>query len=330
MQDTPTVRPIALGSQAARLREALSGPEFGLIIATFVACTVFTLLSDQFLSGNTLQSVLRAVATIGIVAVGQAFLLIAGEFDLSVGAVAGLGAIVAGQLMHHLPWPIAVGVGLACGGAFGLLNGLVVTMVGVPALVVTLGTLFVAQGLGQVVSGGFPISDLPSGFLAAGRAEAWGLGTAVFVFLAVVVLAELVLHHTHIGLRVYATGGNRFAAQRNLVRPRQTKIMCFAVLGTLSALAGILSIARVGTADPTVGLGWELQAIAGAVVGGVSLFGGRGHAYGALVGVVFLQVISTGFVVVGFDTSLRGLAVGVFLITAIALDRQRVRKRTDP
>jgi len=287
------------------------------------AVVVFSLLSPNFFALSTGQLILRAVASIGIIAVAEAILLMTHEFDLSVGAVAGLGALTAGTLMKEMPWVPAVLIGILIGAVFGLINGLLVTKLRIPALIATLGMMFVAQGLTQVVTGGFPVSGLPDDFRAFGRFELFGLPTGVWAFFLVVIAADVVLRRTVFGRRVYATGGNVNAARLTGLQPDRVKIIAFVIAGVFAVVAGVLAVGRVGTGDPTTGAGWELQSIAGAVVGGVSLFGGAGRAVGALLGVLFLQVITSGLIVIGLDTSLKGVAVGVFLVAAIAFDRWR-------
>jgi len=302
--------------------------EFGLVGATFVAIIGFGLAEPSFLTAENAQSILRAVAAVGLIAVGQGFLLITHEFDLSVGAVAGFGAVLAGQLMisDGVPWPLAGAIGVLAGATAGLVNGLLVAKAKIPALVVTLGMLYVARGLSSVTTGGYQLSGLPAEFRSVGVANILGLPWGTWIFLAAVVGGEVVLRFTTFGRRLYATGGNPRAAEYTGLRPERVKIIAFVLVGSLSAMAGILTVARIGMADPTVGGGWELQSIGGAVVGGISLFGGVGTVLGAFLGVVFLQVITTGLIIGGFDTSLKDVAVGVLLITAIAVDRWRQRR----
>lgn len=304
-----------------RLRQFLNAPEVGLLLAIIFAVALFSLVSPNFFDLSTAQLILRAVAAIGIIAVAEAILLMTREFDLSVGAVAGLGALTAGTLMKDMPWVQAVLVGVLVGAVFGLINGLLVTKLRIPCLIATLGMMFVAQGLTQVVTRGFPVSGLPDDFRAFGRSELLGLPTGVWVFFLVVVVADVVLRRTVFGRAIYATGGNVNAARLTGLQPDRVKIIAFVNAGILSVVAGVLAVGRVGTGDPSTGAGWELAAIAGAIVGGVSLFGGAGRAVGALLGMLFLQVIATGMTVIGLDTSLKGVAVGFFLVAAIAADR---------
>lgn len=316
-------------SGTAAIRRAIGGAEFGLVLAIVATSALLTVIEPNFLSVGTAQSVLRASAYVGIIAVAQCLLLITREFDLSVGAVAGLGAVVASKLMEGdtgVAWPLAVAAGIAAGAVAGLANGLLITQLRIPALVVTLGMLYIAQGLSLVVTGGFPISDLPSDFLSIGQANPLGLPWAAWIFFGAVVVGSAVLRTTTFGRRIYATGGNARAANYGGLRPARTKIVLFVTVSSLAALAGILLIARVRVADPTIGQGWELQSIGGAVVGGVSLFGGVGTVVGAFLGIVFLQLVTTGLVIAGFDTSLQSVAVGVLLIGAIAVDRWRQRR----
>jgi len=305
-------------------------PEIGLAVAILAVSAIFALVSPTFLTISTAQSVIRSASPVGLIAVGQALLILTREFDLSVGATAGLGAAVAVTAMAPdglgLVWPLAACLGMLTGVGVGLVNGLLVTRLRVPALVVTLGMLYIASGLTMVVTGGFALSGMPGDFRQLGAATPLGLPWISWLLMVAVVGGTATLRATPLGRGIYATGGSYSGAHVAGLRPDRTKIAMFAVAGGLSAIAGILLVSRVGIADVTVGSDWALNSIAGCVVGGVSLLGGTGSVIGALLGTLFLQTVSTGLVMTGFDTSLQTVAVGGLLIVAIAIDQWRQRQ----
>lgn len=307
---------------------ALRTPELGLAGITVGAIVILGWMNPAFLTGSAARSILVAAAAIGIIAVGQAYLLVAGEFDLSVGSVAALSAIVAAQLMtSSLPLVLALAAGVGVGAGVGLVNGVLTVKVGLPAFIVTLGMLFVARGAALVIPrGGQPIYPLPDAVTEIGKGSLLGLPLVVWVLLALVVLADLVLRFSAYGRRLYATGGNVNTAALAGINTDRVKMSAFVVVGTLSSVAGLLVMSRLGRGQPTIGVGWELQVIAAVVVGGLSLFGGIGTIFGAFLGVLFLQIVTTGLVFMGVDASLQPVAIGVVMIVAVSLDHWRLRR----
>lgn len=309
------------------LHAALRVPEVGILLALVVAVMVFALVNPSFVAWANIESNVRTIAFIGIVGVGQAMLIVAGEFDLSVGSVAALGAVVAAILMsdHGLPIPLAVLAAIVLGSLIGLVNGVLTVKVGLPALIVTLGMLFAARGLSYVISGGTQVYPLPEGVRTLSD-RVLGLPMAIWVFVAIALVADLAMRRSGFGRRLYAVGGNREAAQLAGIRADRVKLAAFMLTGALATLAGVLVMAQLGSGDPQIGMNWELAVIAAVVVGGVSLRGGVGSIAGALLGVLFLQVVSSGLVVSGVEATLQPVAVGTVMIAALGLDQVRHRR----
>ncbi len=254
----------------------LAGGEAGVVLALVLLIAVFDILNQGFLSEMNIRAMLIAVSYIGIIGVGQTILLVAGEFDLSVGSVSGLCAVVSGWLMTsgHVPVPLALLGGVATGAALGFVNGTVVVRFGIPAFIATLGMLFVAAGLTQVVTNGYPIYPIPDSVGNFGAASfVWGIGWSFFILLVLLVGGDLMLRRTTIGRNLYATGGNKEVARLVGINTNRYKLICFVNTGVLSAVAGMLVMASLASATTSIGVGWELNCIAGVVVGGVSLFG---------------------------------------------------------
>ena len=314
--------PVAGPSRAATLFRT---PELGLLLMLLLAGTVFTLINPAFATVANVESLFRTIVFTGIVLIGQAILLIVGEFDLSVGSVAGMGAIVAGVLIAEVGLPIPLGMllGVVAGATVGLVNGVVTTKVGIPAFVTTLSMLFVARGIAYVLSGGDPVYPLPTEVGDLAKTVILGIPSSIWIFLILVVVFDLIMRRSTWGRIAYSTGGNARTSRLAGIDTARVKIAAFVLTGALSAFAGVMLMSRLGRADPSIGLGWELNVIAAAVVGGVRLGGGAGTIAGAFLGLLFLQVIQTGLVIAGVDATLQPVVSGLVLITAVGLDMMR-------
>ena len=324
--DGPAAAALPMG--ANRLGAILGVPEVSLLVMILAASVVFTLINPAFGTVANFESLLRTIVYTGIVLIGQAILMIVGEFDLSVGSVAGMGAIVSGVFIAEVgvPIPLAMILGVVAGGTIGLVNGVVTTKVGIPAFVTTLSMLFVARGISYVVSGGDPVYPLPSDVTILAKTDILGLPSAIWIFLLLVLVFDLAMRRSTAGRIAYATGGNARTSRLAGIDTDRVKIAAFILTGALSAFAGVMLMSRLGRADPSIGLGWELNVIAAAVVGGVRIGGGAGTIAGAFLGLLFLQVIQTGLVIVGVDATLQPVVSGLVLITAVGLDMLRRRR----
>lgn len=318
-----TLRPKTVPAQRSRLLSGLTRfPEVSLIVMLLVAGTVFTFISPAFASLGNAESLLRTIAFVGIIVIGQAILLIVGELDLSVGSVAGMAAIVAGLLMSSvgLPIPLAMLIAVMCGACCGLINGVLTTKAGIPAFVVTLSMLFVAKGIGYVLSGGDPVYPLPDGVTLLAKTDILGLPSSVWILLILVFLFDQFMRRASWGRIAYATGGNARTSRLAGIDTDRVKIAAFVLTGALAAFAGVLLTSRLGRADASIGLGWELIVLAAAVVGGIRLNGGAGTIAGAFLGLLFLQVIQTGLIFAGVDALLQPVVSGAVLVLAVAYD----------
>ncbi|TPI64983.1 ABC transporter permease [Mesorhizobium sp. B3-1-3] len=302
--------------------------EVGVLAAMALLIVFFWLLEPAFLSERNIRAILNVVSFVGIIAIGQTILLVAGEFDLSVGSVAGLSAVVAAKLMTAAALPVTVAIlgGVGVGALIGLVNGLIVVRLGIPAFIQTLGMLFIGQGLIQVVTGGYPVYPLPEAISAIGGADlAFGLGWSFAFFIVAAIAADFVLRRTVLGRNIYATGGNQEVARLVGIDTSAYKIGAFIVVGALAAIAGMFVMADLGSGGTSIGSGWELTVIAGVVVGGVSLFGGAGTVAGGVVGILMLKVVQSGLVVIGVNSNWQQIAVGVIMVMAVGLDIVRRR-----
>lgn len=311
-----------------RLIRVLALGEVGVIAALVIAAGFFWLLQPAFLSARNVRAILSVVSFVGIIAIGQTVLLVGGEFDLSVGSVAGLSAVVSARLMATLGWPVPVAIasGIALGGLVGLVNGLSVVRLHIPAFIQTLGMLFIGQGLIQVVTNGYPVYPLPASVGDLGETQlAFGLGWSFAFFVVAAIIGDFVLRRTVLGRNMYATGGSREVARLVGINTDAYKIGAFMLVGMLAAIAGQFVMADLASGTTSIGSGWELTVIAGVVVGGVSLFGGSGTMAGGLIGMLLLQVVQSGLVVVGVSANWQQIAVGVIMVVAVGLDILRRR-----
>ncbi len=304
-------------------------PEVGILIPLIALTIAFSLISDSFLSFNSVAAMARAMAFVGIIAVGQTWLMISGELDLSVGSVAGLCAVVAGWLMKEAGCSIEVGLagGLMTGALAGLVNGLVAVRIGVPGFIATLGMLYIARGLNYLLCKGYPIYPIPDALNSIGKAEPWGTSWAFVCFVGVVIVGDFSLRKTVFGRQVLATGGNREVAKIAGINTDLVKMSCYVLTGMLAAMAGMLLMAQLNVGQPEIGMGWELDVIASVVIGGVSLFGGIGTVMGTFFGLLIMQIVRSGLIVTGVNTHWQTVSVGVIMIVAVSLDLLRRRAK---
>lgn len=283
---------------------------------------VFTIASPDFLTLGNLRSVLVATAILIVLAVGQTFVIATGGIDLSVASTMTLGAVVLGQVADA-----GLGIGLACalavlaGGGVGLLNGLLVARGRITDFIVTLGALSAASGLALVLSDGQPVQVLDTFLLRLSTGTVGPVGYPVLVALAIAVVAHVVLFRTRFGLHVLATGGAVESARAMGVRTDRVKIAVYTASGVLAGVAAVLLVARVGAAEPASNTSFLLNSVAAVVLGGVSLFGGRGSVAGPVLGALLLTALVNGLTLLGVAQFYQPLSVGVVVVAAAFLSR---------
>jgi len=304
-------------------------PETILVVMIVVTILVFGAIRPSFLTMPSLANLAISCAFVGIIAIGQTLLLVSGEFDLSVGAVAGLASVVGAMTIVFAGQPIWVGFAVCLGvGLFaGAFNSFCVVLLGLPSFITTIAVLFIASGLALAITNGDPVFPLPTGLTDFGSATPLGLSWMFLIFVVLGVAADFVVRRTAFGRKMLATGGDRSVAEFVGIRTGWIKVSAFVACSVLAALAGFLQTAAQFTAQPTTGTGAELTAIAAAVIGGTSVFGGSGSPLGTMLGVVFLTVATTGLVSIGLGANWQTALVGIVLISAIAVDAWRRRRR---
>jgi len=323
---TATAAP-AEAVRARRLTEwVLRVRELGIVAALGLLIAVTAILEPRFIEANSLRNLALNASIFAILAVGQTLVIITRNIDLSMGSVLGLSAYLAGDLLNSNPGmalPFVFLLGMALGATCGLLNGILVTWGQVPALVVTLGTLYAFRGLAFLWTDGSQISahQLPDPFLNIGTDSIAGVPFLVLIALVVVLVVGQWLRDYRPGRELYAIGSNPEGARLAGVRSGRRVLVAFVLAGALAGLGGVLFTARFGTVDATAGVGYELTVIAAAVVGGVAIFGGTGTVYGAALGALLLGTITSSLIVLRVEAFWQQAAIGALLLGAIALDK---------
>ncbi|WP_117212048.1 ABC transporter permease [Allorhizocola rhizosphaerae] len=300
--------------------------ELGIVLALVLLVAVTAIVNPRFLSAQSVKDLLLGSAILAILAVGQAIVVITRNVDLSVGSILGLTAFATGSVFvaaPGLPIPVMVLIGVAFGAALGAVNGGLIAAARVPALVVTLGTLYVFRGLDYMWAQGRQINaaDMPTGFLRMGTATVAGVPVLTLFAVVVLVAVGYYLRNYRSGRELYAIGSDPAAARLYGIPSGRRVLAAFVASGALAGLAGVLHAARFGTLDANAGLGTELNVVAAVVVGGVAIFGGSGSVYGAALGAVLLTVIRAGLPVLGINPFWQDAAVGALILAAIGLDR---------
>ena len=279
--------------------------------------------TSTFGTTQNLRNVLQQNSIIGIIACGMTFAIILGGFDLSVGSVTALASVVGATLMIDLG---TAGIALGIVGAFaacllvGVINGWLISWLGVNPFVATLGSMTVVRGLIYVATSASPRFGVPYSFTTLGMGRLFGVPNPALIFLAVALLLGFVLHRTRFGHYVYAVGGNAAAAARMGVNVRRVRFAVYVLVSACAAVAGVILIGQTASATPQAALGYELTAIAAVIVGGASLGGGRGGMSGTIVGVFLLGVVANGLNLFGVSPFWQPVATGLILIAAVAFD----------
>jgi len=298
-------------------------------ITLFVVLLYSVLYPVSFRSFDNFSAILRNLAFEGILAVGMMLMLVGGVFDLSVGAMASMIGVITGALMKKagLPVPVSILVGLAVAALGGFLNGFVVAKVRVNALITTLGTMGIFQGIALLV-GGPGITFLPDSFTKFGQFEFVGLQAPVWLLLALALIAHYCLAHTRFFRQYYYIGSNAKAAHLSGIKVERMQMLAFTIMGVLAGVAGIAYASRIATASSTVGVGSELQAITAVILGGASLTGGKGTIWGAMIGVFFMGLMKNVLIISRVSSEWQGIILGGVLVLAVALDSVMNRKKT--
>jgi len=298
---------------------ALLRHESVLALLVIIALATLAGLSDRFFTAENLLNQGRLMAEVGLVALGMTFVIVTGGIDLSVGSILGLTAILFGVFWHNvgLPLPVAMVAALASGTLAGVGNGLIITRFKVPPLIATLATLALYRGLAEGISQARSVRGYPEWFFFFGQGEILGVPVQLWVLAIATVICAVILALTPFGRATYATGANEVAARYSGIRVDATKLWIYAGTGFLAALAGIIFVSRVTTTRSDMGTGLELDVITGVVLGGTSIFGGRGTIIGTALGLILIQALKNGLALSGVKGDGTIVVIGIVLIIAI-------------
>jgi len=304
------------------------GRDAGGLIVLLVLFGAMTLASDEFLTGDNLANLARQVAIFGIIAVGQLLVILTAGIDLSVGSVLGLtGCVTAQLLVEGMPVPLAIVVGLLVGVVLGLINGGLVAYGKLPPFIVTLGMLGIARGVVLVLTDASTVQPLPDSFGNIANGDFLGLPNLLWLFAAVVAVTAFVLRRTVFGRYIYAVGSNPESARLSGVPVTAVLVSVYSIAGLLAAVGGVLFASRLNAGIPTAGTGYELNAIAACVIGGASLFGAKGGAFGAAAGALIVATLNNGGNLLAVNAFYLQIIIGALILIAVAFDQWQSRAK---
>ena len=302
--------------------------ELGIAVPLLLLIVIVGVVNPVFFNVDNIINVLRQSSFTFIIGVAMTFVLVGGGLDLSVGSVLALGGVISGlALLAGVPIWISVVLGVLAGVVVGLFNGIVVAMFKIPSLIVTLGMMYFARGVVQVLTRGNPVYPLPEAFNFLGQGFIAGVPVVVIAAAVLGIFGHVVLTQTAYGRSVFALGGNRETARLSGINVQRVTIWVYVLCGAASGLTGVLTAARLASALSNAGSGMELQVIAGCIIGGTSMFGGSGSILGTLIGVAFMNIIANGMVLMKISVYYQSMVIGAIIILAVGIDQYNRKRR---
>jgi ribose transport system permease protein len=302
---------------------------YAMVIVLILVMCFFAYRSLRFATLDNATTILIAAAPFALIALGQTLVILTGGIDLSVGSVIALSSMsgaLAAKMNPDAVW-IAVIVAVVVGLAAGSVNGFLVSRVNVPPFIATLGMLTLASGLAYVVGSGAPINGLPASFGSIANTSFLGLTIPVILMIVGIVGLGIIMRRTAFGLRIYAVGGNPLAAQIAGIKTKRVLFSVYAISGALAGLSGVMLASRVISGSPTLGQGYELDAIAAVVIGGASLLGGRGTVWGTALGLLLIQTLNNGLDILTVPAYWQDVIKGILIVAAVAVDVWAAKRR---
>ncbi|MEN6500440.1 MAG: ABC transporter permease [Rectinema sp.] len=308
--------------QKSLIARFFSYRESAIFLALILLMISVTIFAPNFISGSNLYLVSRQISFVAIVGFGELFVILTGGIDLSVGSIMGLSGVISALAMAgQQPIWLSVLLGLFTGLACGLLNGVLISYVRIAPFIVTLGMQSFARGVILIITKGWPVTNIPKSFLIVGQEDFLALPIPLWVTIFLGVIAHFVLSKTTFGRRTYAIGGNEQATFLSGINVKKIKVFLYMISGFMAAVVGIILVARFNSAQADTGTGWELDAIAAAVIGGTSLSGGSGSILGVIIGAAIMGVIRNGLVLMRVSAYWQTAVIGVIIVLAAVLDR---------
>ena len=298
------------------------GRESGIVVALVMMIIVFSLIDPIYLSSSNIVDIVKQSTINGLLGIGITLAIITGGIDLSIGSTFAIVLVSVGKLLVSGVNPfLAFAIGIILGFSLGIVNGILVAKVKLQPFIATLGTMSIYRGVAYIITGGWPVLDIPENFRKALDGDIFGVIPSSVVLLFVVgIIIWIILKYTRFGNYIYALGSNEEATKLSGVHVDFNKMMAYAICGVGAALAGMVLLARLGTGEPTAGQGYELNAIAAAAVGGTSLMGGKGTMLGTILGTILLSALRVGLIVVGVDSFWQYIATGIIIVIAACFE----------
>jgi ribose transport system permease protein len=322
----PAVPAIGRGHSALEFLRRY-GRQLGLPLVVVVLIAFFATASEVFFSIPNFRNIGVAAAALAAVSFGQTFTILTAGLDLSVGSTVALASVIGALAMREHGIAVGVLATLLAGAAVGLCNGIVITRLRVFPFIATLATLSIASGLALSLSAGVPVTGLPVAFTDLAYDLLFGVPVPVVVAALVLVVSYLILRYTRFGRHIYAVGGNEEAARLSGIRIEGVKLGAYVLSGLCAGIGSIILTSRVGSGQPALGVSLPLESVAAVVLGGVSLFGGRGSVLGVAFGVLFVSILSNGLNLLNVSSYTQMMVIGGALIVAVALDQAMMGKR---
>lgn len=312
--------------------------KYGIFLIFALMVVTASMLSPAFLSSTNLINIVRQMSVVGLIALGVTGCIVSAGIDLSSGSVVGLSAVVAATLAQdpefatpfypgvHVPIIVAILAACAVGALVGLVNGSLIARTGIPPFIATLGTLTAIRGLALLYTGGRPISDLTDAYNFIGQGDVLGLPVPIIILVVMAVVTHILYNHTKFGKYIYAIGGNEQAARVSGINSAKYKMLIYVYAGFLAGLAGLVVSSRIGSGQPGLGQGYELDAIAAAVIGGASLSaGGIGTVAGTIVGALIIGVLNNILDLLNVSAYFQQIIKGCIIVGAVIIDQLKHR-----
>ncbi|HAS80298.1 MAG TPA: ribose ABC transporter permease [Fusobacteriaceae bacterium] len=294
------------------------------LVALVGLITFFTMMNSNFIAFGNLMTITQQTSIFAILAIAETFIIITSGIDLSVGSVLAVSGVVAGKmLVSGYSIPMAIIGGLLSGTLCGVISGLIISKLDIAPFIATLGMMSIARGAAYVITGAMPVSGLPENFYFLGGGTIFGLPVPTIIMITLAMIFSFVLKKTSFGRCVYTLGSNEDAAKLSGVNVNKVKIGVYAISGLLAALVGIMMAARLVSAQSNAGIGYELDAIAAAIIGGTSPLGGVGTIGGTIIGALIMGVIRNGLNIIGINAFWQQIAIGSIIILAVLVDKMR-------
>jgi ribose transport system permease protein len=323
----------------AKRRLSINGAalqQFLAFTSLIVLVLFFSLMSSNFFQFSNIVGILLSTAVIGVLALGSTFVIITGGIDLSVGTVMTLSAVMTGVFITYWGFPVPLGIlgGILTGALAGMLSGLSVAKMKIPPFIATLAMMMIAKGLALIISGTKPIyfndtpgfTEISQGSVIGAIIPGFNIPNAVLIFFTVAIIGALILSKTIIGRYNFAIGSNEEATRLSGVNVNFWKVLIYTITGTFTGIAGVLMASRLNSAQPALGMGYELEAIAAVVIGGTSLSGGRGTIIGTVIGALIMSVLTNGLRILSVPQEWQTVVVGFVIILAVYADILRRKK----